>query len=82
MASELYAARTRPVEDRLAGRAAVVSGGASGIGRATCVRLAAEGAAVIVSDIDREAGASVAAESGEQAAFHPLDVTDRTPGKR
>ncbi len=77
MASELHAARTRPVEGRLAGRAAVVSGGASGIGRATCARLAAEGASVIVADLDREAGASVAAGIGEGAVFHPLDVTDR-----
>jgi len=77
LTSERVAARTRPVEGRLAGRAAVVSGGASGIGRATCARLAAEGASVIVADINREAGVSVAAELGERAAFHPLNVTDR-----
>lgn len=55
----------------------MVSGGASGIGRATCARLAAEGARVVVADLDREAGASVAAGIGEGAVFHPLDVTDR-----
>lgn len=81
MASEHYAARTRPVEDRLADRAAVVSGGASGIGRATCMRLAAEGASVIVADINCEAGAAVAAGIGEGAVFHPLDVSDRSAWK-
>ena len=76
MPTERDRSRTQPVEGRLAGRAAVVSGGASGIGRATCLRLAHEGARVAVADIDDEGGASLAAEIGEQALFHPLDVTD------
>ena len=41
------------------------------------MRLAAEGASVIVADINCKAGASVAAGIGEGAVFHPLDVTDR-----
>ena len=77
MPTEPERARIRPVEGRLAGRAAVVSGGASGIGRATCLRLAGEGARVVVADIDRASGAALAAEIGERAFFHPLDVTDR-----
>lgn len=77
MTTERDRARIRPVDGRLAGRAAVVSGGASGIGRATCLRLAQEGARVAVADIDREAGAALAAEIGEPAHFQPLDVTDQ-----
>ena len=37
---------------RLSGKAAIVTGGASGIGRATCLLFAAEGAVVFVADID------------------------------
>ena len=54
----------------------MVSGGASGIGRATCLRLAQEGARVAVADTDEAGGTSAAAEIGEQAFFHSLDVTD------
>jgi NAD(P)-dependent dehydrogenase (short-subunit alcohol dehydrogenase family) len=64
---------------RLAGRVAVVTGGASGIGRATAVRLAAEGAAVVVTDIQDGAGAAVAAtvrECGGRAVFLRHDVAD------
>ena len=78
MHSELDPARIQPVEGRLAGRVAVVSGGASGIGRATCLRLAAEGARVLVADINPEAGASVAAEIGRDTFFQALDVSDKS----
>ncbi|HZR80813.1 MAG TPA: SDR family NAD(P)-dependent oxidoreductase [Candidatus Binatia bacterium] len=46
----------------LAGRAFVVTGGASGIGRATCERLSAEGAAVAIVDRNQELAAEVAGE--------------------
>ena len=77
MPTERDRSRIRPVGGRLEDRAALVSGGASGIGRATCVRLAQEGARVVVADIDAVAGAAVAAEIGEQAFFLPLDVSDK-----
>ena len=53
----------------------LVTGGASGIGRATCEALAARGAHVIVTDVDEAAGRDVAdAVDGE---FARLDVSDR-----
>ncbi|MHB8682416.1 MAG: SDR family NAD(P)-dependent oxidoreductase [Acidimicrobiales bacterium] len=58
----------------LAGSRAIVTGGGSGIGRATCHRFAEEGAAVAVLDIDAEAAERVAKEvDGTWAA---VDVTD------
>jgi 3-oxoacyl-[acyl-carrier protein] reductase len=62
---------------RLKDRIAVISGGASGIGRATALRLAAEGA--IVEIIDKEDAGSVSAEivaMGGSAKTHHCDVTD------
>src|SRR6202167_101618 len=50
---------------RIQGKIVVVTGGANGIGRALCRRLAAEGAkAVVVADIEPEAARTVAAEIG------------------
>ena len=51
---------------RLKDKVCIVTGGGSGIGRATCVLFAAEGAAVVVADKNKEAAAAVAAECGKQ----------------
>jgi 3-hydroxybutyrate dehydrogenase len=59
----------------LEGRVAVVTGGASGIGRACAVRLAREGAAVVVLDLDEPAAAKVATEIGGARAIG-IDLTD------
>jgi NAD(P)-dependent dehydrogenase (short-subunit alcohol dehydrogenase family) len=58
----------------LRGRRALVTGGASGIGKGTARRLVDHGADVVVGDIDQEGGRSLADELG--AAFVQLDVAD------
>jgi len=62
-----------PYAHRLAGRVAVVTGGAGGIGRAMCERFASEGASVAVVDLDEDAGGAVAAAVG--GMFVRADVT-------
>ncbi len=69
----------------LAGRPALVTGGASGLGRAAAVLLAAHGAEVMVGDIDVAAGEAVVAEinaAGGKAHFRRSDVTDRADVRR
>ena len=74
---ELYKLRLKPPDKELAGHIAFVTGGGSGIGRATARRLAAEGAHVIIADINEEAAHSVACEIGEGRAFgFACDVTE------
>ena len=60
---------------QLANTVAVVTGGGSGLGRATALRLGRQGARVAIADLDRSDGAAVAAELGERGLFLPTDVT-------
>lgn len=66
---------------RIAGKVAIVTGGASGIGRSCALRLAEEGAAVMVTDIDDVAGEATAAairDKGGNAQFMHHDVTSES----
>jgi 2-hydroxycyclohexanecarboxyl-CoA dehydrogenase len=67
------------IELNLSGKMAVVTGGASGIGKATTLELARAGARVLLADIDDAKGAEVAAEAcaqGLQVEFMHVDLTD------
>lgn len=70
--------RRMPKPKPLAGRIAFVTGGGSGIGKATCERLSAEGACVVVADRDFDAASQVAQELGgsDKAIAVKVDVTD------
>jgi NAD(P)-dependent dehydrogenase (short-subunit alcohol dehydrogenase family) len=56
--------------------AAIVTGGASGLGRACVEQLAAEGMSVLIADVNDERGQQLAAEQGTGVEFRHTDVTD------
>ncbi|MEV8425753.1 bifunctional aldolase/short-chain dehydrogenase [Streptomyces niveus] len=70
--------RRMPAPKPLAARVALVTGGGSGIGKAVAHRLAAEGACVVVADVNAAGAAEVAAELGgsDRALAVTVDVTD------
>ncbi|NLE50979.1 MAG: SDR family oxidoreductase, partial [Chloroflexi bacterium] len=77
---ELYKLKLAPPDRDLAGKVALITGAASGIGRATAYRLAQDGAHVVVTDINAEAGREVAHDLSDRfgkgrGLFVELDVT-------
>ena len=64
------------VSDELAGRVAIVTGGASGIGAACASTLAAAGATVVIGDVQDGLGTRVAHDIGQRASFRTLDVSN------
>ncbi len=64
--------------DRLAGKSALISGGASGLGEAQAILYAREGAAVLIGDVQADKGHAVGAAIGSEggkAAFIRLDLS-------
>ena len=64
------------IKKKLDGKVALITGAAQGIGKATAILLAAEGAKVIVSDINDMEGIAVAKEIGNDCIYLHLDVQD------
>ncbi len=60
---------------RLDGKVALITGGASGMGRAACELFASEGARIVVVDLDEKAGTDLATTIGENATFVRADVS-------
>jgi NAD(P)-dependent dehydrogenase (short-subunit alcohol dehydrogenase family) len=67
---------------RLKGKMALVTGGASGLGEAIARRYVAEGATVIIADIDVDGGEALVRELGAAARFVHLDVSDEASWTR
>jgi NAD(P)-dependent dehydrogenase (short-subunit alcohol dehydrogenase family) len=65
------------VAQELAGKVAIVTGGASGIGLASVELFVAEGARVLIADVNDAAGEALAARLGEAAVFRRTDVSSR-----
>jgi 3-oxoacyl-[acyl-carrier protein] reductase len=62
---------------RLKDKVAVITGGAAGIGKATALRFAEEGALVVICDVNEVTGQDTLAQLGPQARFEKVNVTDR-----
>ena len=57
-------------------KVAVITGGASGLGKATVLRFQAAGAKCAIFDLNEEAGAALAEQLGDSVSFHQVNVAD------
>ena len=83
--AQTYPVRAGADMERLTGRIAGFSGAASGIGKATAERLAAEGAAVMVTDLNDEGGKTVVEalrNGGRRAGYLHLDVVSESEARQ
>ena len=62
---------------RLQDKVCLITGGAAGIGKATAIRFAEEGAKVVICDVNRAAGEELARQLGPDASFYAVDTTNR-----
>ncbi len=62
---------------RMKDKVVLVTGGAAGIGKATALRFAEEGAKVVICDVNEDAGQATVKELGNDAAFYKVNVANR-----
>ena len=67
---------------RMKDKVVLVTGGAAGIGKATAVRFAEEGAKVVICDVNETVGQETVKLLGEDAAFYKVNVADHEEVKK